>query len=183
MSALVIVLCSYWIAGLVAPGPWFGALLAAVLLVSSTVLLIQWTPDFVAVVKEGRLGDDRFSLMGLYLIALGAAYSGAFVIAWAFAGNPSAWLNTPFSGFGRATMISGFWLLIVSPNTTPERIRLPRWWVICIAAMAIAVLAFALGVQFGDNPTREVGLLARKGSPHLLTPKPMALASMFRPTG
>ncbi|MBB4000990.1 hypothetical protein [Aurantimonas endophytica] len=178
IAGMLLSLALYWGTGLLAAGPWFGAMLAAVLFVSSTVLMIQLTPDFIAVAKEGKIGDDRLSLMGLYLIAFGGCYSGVFTMTWASFGNPSEWLNTPFSGFGRATITAGFWLLIVSPNSTPDRVRLPKWWVLVLAIIAMVAMAFALGIRVGDKPVREGNFLVRKGPVLLMTPKPMALAAV-----
>lgn len=147
LRGLLAFVVGYVMMGVLIPSPWFSAILAALLLITGAILFITYLPETMAVIRDGKIGDDRLSLLGIHLVSAGSVYAGSFGLLWYLAGSPPEWLSTPTSGFGRALMIGGFGLLIVSPTATREGIKLPRWWILAVAVLVVAIVAFLLGRQ------------------------------------
>ena len=50
-------------------------------------------------------------------------------------------------------MTAGFVLLIISPDATKEGIRPPRWYIVAAGVIAVAAIAFVLGLNWAPPPT------------------------------
>jgi hypothetical protein len=140
----------YWAFGLLMPGVWFSAFISACLLVGGAILAATALPDAVAIIRRGEIGPGELAVIAIAVLATGSIYSGTFSIAWALSGNPIEWIG-PVSAFGRAMMAGGFVLLFLSPDATRKGIRPPRWYVVLIGALLIALIAFLLGTQWGGG--------------------------------
>lgn len=163
VRGLGLFLIAYWSIGLTVPGAWWSASLAGMLLVTSAIMLVSYAPAAYEVVKSGEIGDDRLSLLGLFLLAAGAVYNGIFGLLWTIAGSPMDWLQTATSTFSRGLFIAGFVLLTLSPGVTKEGIRFPAWGRMFLAFLAVAVIAFLFGFNFQNSEA------AMREAPHLLT--------------
>lgn len=138
---------------------WSGyvnAVISGILLVMGLLVIASWGRDAYQVIRSGVVEGPQLALLGVTIVAAGSVYSGAFGLAWAMAQEPTSWLGTPFSAFGRYTMSIGFGLLFLSPETSDDRIRAPRWWYLVGLMILVAVIAFTLGTKWGDAKTADV---------------------------
>lgn len=151
------ILFAYWFTGLLTPYPdYFSGAVSGFLLVFSGLVFGQWGIDalrlVIDTVKNRRQihRGDELSLIGVALLATGAFYQGTFALSWLAAGQPSTWLGTAASGFGRFILAMGFMLMFISPLKAPtgssDRFS---WWAAGPILLLVAALAFVLGSQWG----------------------------------
>lgn len=145
------VIVGYWAFGLLLPGPWLSAVVSACLLVIGATVMGTSVQAAAKVIREGEVGPGELAVIGVFVLASGSFYSGGFGVLWSLANNPPSWTGTVYSSFGRAMMVVGFSLVFLSPDATREGIRAPRWYVLAIAIVTVAAIAFFLGAQFGEE--------------------------------
>jgi hypothetical protein len=68
-----------------------------------------------------------------------------FGLAWSFAGRPESWIG-PISSYGRAMTGVCMFLMFLSPEATRKGIKPPRLWVVVVAVILVALVAFLFGV-------------------------------------
>lgn len=149
---VVSLLLIYWTSGFVVDyfngGLWWSAFISACLLVSGGLLASTVLPDAIRVVRKGRVGPGETAVIGIALISGGLMYSGLFSLLWTTYGQRSeAWIG-PVSSFGRACGALGMVLLFLAPEATRRGIRPPRWWVMLIGIILVALIGFLFGLTF-----------------------------------
>ena len=156
-------LAAYWSVGTLTPYPdYFSGGVSGFLLVFSGLVFAQWGTDAVRMVidtvkyRRQISRGDQLSLIGVALLATGAFYQATFALTWVVYGQPSTWLGTAASGFGRFILAVGFLLMFVSPLKAPtgksERIS---WWALGPIMMLVVALAFILGSQWASMKKEE----------------------------
>jgi hypothetical protein len=135
---------AYWAFGFLTEPLWFSVWISACLLVGGIVLATRTVPEAVSIIKRDDLGPGELSVIGLALIATGAVYSGIFNMAFSWFERPVSWIG-PFSSFGRAMIVAGFFTLFLSPDATNQGIKWPRWYLLLFAGVVIAAVAFMIG--------------------------------------
>lgn len=156
----------YGVAGYFASGDYFSGAMSLLLLAFGGATLLRYLPEALRIViRQVRNpsappeGDGaHLAVYGVALLSLGAFYSGAFGALWIWFGQPSTWLATPVSSFGRACMAAGFALLLFSPDVTRKGIRMPSsMWVMIVAIFAL-VAAFFVGLHMGRTEQFAEGI-------------------------
>lgn len=134
----------YWISGLFIPNPYLSSAASFAILLFGFITFLKYAPASWDVLfhdkKLNNSGDgSHLAVMGITLLAAGSVYSGLFGLLWVFAGQPSYWLGTPFSGFGRAVAAGGFWLMYASPDVIRKDMRVPglAWLIVIVAASVL----------------------------------------------
>lgn len=157
----IIVLAFYWVAGAFTPDPYLSSAVSLLLLIVGVITMARYSPDTWAIVIKGKRSPDErghgshLAIYGIWLLAAGSCYSGAYGLTWVSAGQPLDWIGTTFSNFGRFLLMSGFALVCASPNVTKEGIKLPgNTWVYVLLAM-MAAACFWAGTQFRNPVYRE----------------------------
>lgn len=144
----------YWIAGLLVSGIYTSRLASLAALAFGFVAMLRYSGDAYDVVFKGvRSSEERgahMAIYGLWLVSFGAFYIGAFGLLWIYWGQPASWLDTAFSGFGRACMAAGFAFVRASPDFYRKDNKFPAGiWI--VAALIVALLAaFQFGVRVGE---------------------------------
>ena len=146
-------LAFYVVAAVIVPWPYFSAFFAAAQMIAGLIVFGGWVPDAYKVAKDRDIDGSHLALLGVTLLAAGSSYSGTFGLLWALAGQPTYWTGTPYSTLGRAFMTAGFVLLIISPDATKEGIRPPRWYIVAAGVVAVAAIAFVLGLNWAPPPS------------------------------
>lgn len=141
----------YWIAGAITPNPYVSSAASLLLLVTSAGMFMRYAPHAFDVVINGRrdTGEggqgSHLALYGATLIAFGSCYVGLFGFLWVMADQPTSWLGTAYSGFGRAVMSAGFALMAFSPDRSVSGVKLPSVLLIVILLIVVAVGSFFAG--------------------------------------
>lgn len=141
----------YWLIGAITPNPYVSSAASLLLLLTSAGMFIRYAPHAWDVVINGLrdAGEggqtSHLALYGATLLAFGSCYVGLFGFLWVMADQPTSWLGTPISGFGRAVMSVGFSLMALSPDKTPSGVKLPNLILIVILVVAVAVGSFFAG--------------------------------------
>lgn len=149
----------YWLAGAITPDPYASSAASLLLLLSSAGMFFRYAPHAFDVVINGRrdAGDggqgSHIALYGATLLAAGSCYIGLFGFLWVLADQPTSWLGTPRSGYGRAVMSAGFAMMALSPDTTPTGIKLPNLLMIMLLLIAVAAGSFFAGRK--DAPPEQ----------------------------
>jgi hypothetical protein len=151
------ILAAYWSAGTLNAYPdYFSGTISAYLLVFSGLVCAQWGTDAIRMVvdsvKDRRQIDrgEELSLVGVALLSAGAFYQAMFALTWVIIGQPSAWLGTASSGFGRFVMASGFLMMFISPLKVPKgAFDKMSWWALGPVILMVIAMSFVLGSQWG----------------------------------
>lgn len=147
----------YWFAGFFVPDPYISSTASFALLTFGTIVLLRYAPVAWQVVFHGRrLYDDgkdgsHLAVLGTTLLAAGSVYVGVFSLLWVIAGQPDYWLGTPTSGFGRAMMAGGFWLMYASPDVVRRDMRVPGLAWLTVIVLASVLTGIFLGSQLEIN--------------------------------
>lgn len=148
----------YWIIGLSLPGKFISVAVAVALFTFGALTFYQYTPSAYRILFRQERSDhakgSHLAAYGVWLIAAGAVWSGTFSVLWHWYSQPETWLSTPWSGFGRAMISGGFFLMYIAPEEAAEGIRInaPLW-----IAAAIAT-GLALGTVIGFQWTQPTQL-------------------------
>lgn len=143
---------TYWSFGWFPDGIWLSAFISGFLVIAGSMLGSTAVPDAYAIIKRGELGAGELAILSIASIALGLTYSGVFGLAWSFAGRPDSWIG-PISSYGRAMTGVGMFLMFLSPEATRTGIKPPRWWVVLLVIVLVALVAFLFGVNFSADGT------------------------------
>lgn len=143
----------YWLLGIFIPQPYLSSTSSFALLFFGAAVFLRYAPVAWEVLfnnkrMEGEGQDgSHLAVLGTAMLAAGSVYVGIFGLAWVLSGQPSHWLGTPISGFGRALMAGGFWLMYASPEVVRRDIRVPglTWLIVIISASVLTGLV--LGYQ------------------------------------
>jgi len=153
LLSTLVTLVTYCVAGVLLPLPYLSSTTSLLLLLCGGFVLYRYVPFAWTILLRKDNADDPSELGGHYavygttLLALGSCYVGIFGLLWVWFEQPADWLGTPLSGFGRAVMASGFFLMFVSPDVAiKKRPVLNPIWTILLVALAL-LAAFALGSQ------------------------------------
>lgn len=144
---------AYWLSGVIIPSPFTSSTASLALLVFGTITFFRYAPVAISFLVEGRPNVDdhqdgsRLAVLGTAMLAAGAVYSGSFGLWWVIVGQPEYWLGTPTSGFGRALMAGGFWLMYASPDVVHRDMRVPGVAWLTIIVMASILTGILLGSQ------------------------------------
>jgi hypothetical protein len=153
----VVAFLGYWLVGWVAWDPAPSAAVSLFLLIAGSVTFARYGPKaFDVVWRKRRLSDaqdgSHWAVYGVGLLSAGAVYQGLFGLAWLAWGQPTDWLGTPVSAFGRYLMAWGFALLFFSPDVGKRGLRpSSRTWLMIGGAAIIAGIAFAAGWYLGPK--------------------------------
>lgn len=152
----------YFVAGLIVPNPYVSSATSLMLLICGGLVLYRYIPITYDIVVHGRKstepGEERshLAVYGTALLAAGSCYVGLFGLLWIYFDQPGHWLGTAYSGFGRAMMACGFWLMYVSPDTAKAERGIPqKLWFVVIMAFAL-IMAFLLGTQVKAPESAEI---------------------------
>lgn len=149
------IFASYWALGFILESLLFSTIVSATLFVSGFMVSVRAVPDAVQIIKRDQLGAGELAVIGLALIATGAVVSGLGNALYAYHGRPEAWIG-PMLAFGRGMIATGFFVLFLSPDTTNEGVKWPRWYWLFSGAVVIFVIAFIIGYTF--RPASELGV-------------------------
>jgi hypothetical protein len=146
----------YWLFGMFSPEPYVSSFASFALLVFGGVALARYAPAAWDVAANGRrLSDDgkdgsHLAVYGIAMLAAGSVYLGLFGLVWVLNGQPEAWTGTAMSGFGRALMAGGFWLMYISPDVVQRDMRVPSLAWIAVVVVASVLTGIYLGTKLGD---------------------------------
>lgn len=139
----------YWVVGILTPNPYVSSVSSLMLLIAGAMTLYRYVPVTYDIVARGQRAEGvdetgHRAVYGTTLLAAGSFYVGLFGLLWVYFGQPQDWLGTPSSGFGRAMMAAGFWLMYTSPDANRDDIRLPNpFWLAAFIAVAVLAAFFA----------------------------------------
>lgn len=151
LIASVVAVALYWSVAAFVPGAFMSAIGSLALLAFGGVSFVLYSETaFRVVVMGDRSGEDdgsHLAVYGTWLLGAGAVWSGLFVLAWLWYGQPASWTGTASSSFGRHVMAIGFLLMFMAPQTSQHGIIIKRsaWLFIALA------LAMSAGVWIGAN--------------------------------
>jgi hypothetical protein len=131
-------------------GIWLSAFCSGFLVISGSMLASTALPDAYTIVRRGEIGAGELAVLSIAGMAFGLTYSGVFGLAWSFAGRPDSWIG-PISSYGRAMTGVCMFLMFLSPEATRKGIKPPRLWVVLLAVILVALVAFLFGVNFRDD--------------------------------
>lgn len=138
---------AYWTFGWFPDGIWLSAFFSGFLVVSGSMLASTSVPEAFAIMKKGEIGAGELAVVSIAGISFGLTYTGIFGLLFYYAGRPDAWIG-PFSSYGRAWVDACMFLLFLSPEATRQGIKRPQWWVVVLAVILIALMAFLFGLNF-----------------------------------
>lgn len=151
ISALSVLI--YCVAGLILPDPYLSSASSFALMAFGAITLLRYAPVAYDIVINGRrLADDgkegsHLAVFGTALLAAGAVYVGIFGFVWVLYGQPVSWTGTAVSGFGRALMAAGFWLMYASPEVVKRDMRVPGLTWLAAIVTASMLTGIFLGSQ------------------------------------
>ncbi len=151
MKALtLLIVAAYVTVGVTIPVPYLSVAVSAVLLAVGLVALWRYGGPALDIVVFDERGEDPGAVLAVYgmaLLAAGSVYSGAYGLTWNATGQPETWVGSWYSAAGRALTASGFVLMVMAPEVSVPRLRLPGvLWLMLIMSAAL-VVAFVLGTQ------------------------------------
>lgn len=143
----------YWFAGFFVPDPYISSTASFALLTFGLITLLRYAPAAWQVIAHGKKlrdeekGGSHLAVLGTAMLATGSVYVGIFSLLWVIAGQPDYWLGTPSSGFGRAIMAGGFWLMYASPDVVRRDMRVPGLAWLTVIVLASVLTGIFLGSQ------------------------------------
>lgn len=149
-------IAAYWFIGYFL-GSYFSWPLSATLLVFGLLAFIRYGREAYRVVFKGLRSDtgdgSHIAVLGMTFIAAGSVYLGAWGFMWNMFDQPTDWVGTAHSSFGRALMTVGFGLMYYSPDIGRNDSKSPT--LVWLAAMMIGavLLGYFVGRSEADTPT------------------------------
>lgn len=148
--------CAYWAAGFIAEPLLFSAVISACVFVGGIMVAVRAVPDAFHIVRRDQLGPGELAVIAVALLSTGAVWSGAGNVLYAYNDRPPEWIGPLFS-FGRAAMAMGFFVLFLSPETTRQGIKWPRWYILLTASILILVIGILIGIAVRPGGELTVG--------------------------
>lgn len=148
---------AYWAIGFVSDHLWYSVVVSACLFVGGVMVAARAVPDAIQIIRRDALGPGELAVIALALLSVGAVWSGAGNMIYAYNGRPQSWIG-PLLAFGRAMMAVGFFMFFLSPDATRQGVKWPRWYVLIGAGLVIAVISFLIGytVSSGDTAMSDL---------------------------
>lgn len=137
----------YCIACLVVPNAFLSSATSLALIVFGAITMLRYAPVAYDIVIHGtRLNDvgkegSHLAVFGTALLAAGAVCVGLFDLL------PRDWGSAAISGFGKAIMAAGFWLMYASPEVVKRDMRVPGLTWLAIIVTASVLTGIFLGSQ------------------------------------
>lgn len=98
--------------------------------------------------EQGRGRGSHLAVYGMFLFTFGSVFSGCYGLYWNINGQPTSWIGSAESQFGRACHTAGFILMQFGPTVTKEGFALDRrWWVTVISAAFLVAAGYYFGMQ------------------------------------
>lgn len=161
LAISILVVCFYWLTASLVPNPYLTVANNTLLFVASAFGLYRYREKTFDILFEGERVHDTdkgyggyLAVYGIFLVFLGSFYGAVYSSVWIYMGQPTEWIGTSFSQFGRFLTIGGFVCMAFSPDITKEGFILPdKMWAIIVAML----LLFGLGIWIGTRvESREI---------------------------
>ncbi|CAM5659346.1 hypothetical protein MAUB1S_11484 [Mycolicibacterium aubagnense] len=165
LSWLIGLLATYWAVGVLVDSLWYSVVVSACLLVGGAMVAARAVPDAVSIIRRDDIGPGELAVIALALLSVGAVWSGAFNMIYAYHGRPMSWIGAT-SSFGRAMIAVGFFMFFLSPEATRQGVKWPRWYILLAAAIFIAAVAFIIGYTIRDADGQSALFDTTRGTPH-----------------
>lgn len=161
---VVAVAAAYWIFTPFVPNPYLSSTLSFALLCSAIMTFYQYGPPSYRILFKGERhneeGDGQGShlaVLAVFMFALGSAVTGIYTLTWNIHGQPSSWIGSAPSQFGKSCHIAAFCLMQISPQITPDGLQIrARWWVVAIISTILVLIGFYFGLQVGDAESSQL---------------------------
>lgn len=144
------IIAAYWAIGFLVDGLWYSVVVSACLFVSGIMVAARAVPDAVRIIRDDQVGPGELAVIGLALLSTGAVWSGAANMIYAAYGRQHDWIG-PTLSFGRAMMAFGFFIFFLSPETTRQGVKWPRWYILLSAVLIVGVVSFVAGVTISSE--------------------------------